>query len=307
MTEEEADRFFPENDFTTTLEESSNGDTNSITLTARFKDINALLASPYGPRASTDHQALPGGEWTLTAISAGEPLARAAQINPTNDLVEFPVPNLASLNLATVKDRMRFEFRIMVPGEVKESNGQHDEVAVSWLSERAKCRDDEEFAQKLSAVMHATWSADQARFTPAKQVRLGLVPFAQLAEETISGTSAVPKEKEVLAAAKFIPQSLQVTRTVDLSGSGFGQGSQTVLSAVVELPQPFAPFKWGKPAALEVTDASGAEPHHSGTRQPQPGHARFQPPLRTGRGHWNRGRFRQNQRGCLPATAHHGI
>ena len=257
LTQEEANRFFPEKDFATTLEESSSGETNSIIITTKFKDINALLASPYARAHQLLVRPTPGRLMTLTAISAGEPLARAAQINPTNDLVEMPIPNLANPDLAKGRERMRFEFRLILPDEVRESNGQKDAVAVSWVTERSKCKDDEEFAQKLSTVLHANWSAESVRFTPVNKIRLGLAPFDRLAEERTTGSGAVPEAKSVLAAVKFIPKSLQVARTVDLSGSSYGKGSQAILNAEVVLPPEFAPMKWGKPKLQEVTDASG--------------------------------------------------
>jgi len=271
VTEVEAKRFFPEKDFATAVEESSHGVTNSITIIAKFKDVNALLASPYGRAHQLLLKPSPDGRLTVTAISAGEPLARAAQVNPTNDFVEMPLPNLAGLDLAKRKDQMRFEFRLVLPDEVKESNGQNDAVAVSWVTERAKCRDDEEFAQKLSTVLHAAWSGDSVRFTPANKIRLGLAPFPQLAEEKTTGTGAAPEAKSILAAAKFVPKSLQVTRTVDLSGSGYGQGSQAILNAELALPTEFAPMKWGKPTVREATDASGANliVQEQGTTSPE--------------------------------------
>src|SRR5262245_49123740 len=48
-SEAEARKFFPGKEFTVTTKEEDNGETGShLTVTVEFKDINALLSSPYG-------------------------------------------------------------------------------------------------------------------------------------------------------------------------------------------------------------------------------------------------------------------
>jgi hypothetical protein len=51
VTEDEVKKFFPEKSFqvTSKQEKTDNGDT-LLTVEAKFKDVNALLASPYARR-----------------------------------------------------------------------------------------------------------------------------------------------------------------------------------------------------------------------------------------------------------------
>src|SRR5262249_22024919 len=48
ISESEARRFFPAKDFTLKVEQKSADDGKTLVIEAAFKDINALLASPYG-------------------------------------------------------------------------------------------------------------------------------------------------------------------------------------------------------------------------------------------------------------------
>ena len=62
---------------------------------------------------------------------------------------------------------------------------------------------------------------------------------------------------KIVAAVQFVPCSLSVTRSLDLSGEGGSQPSSAQFSGAVLLPQELQPKKWGDPKLDEVTDAKG--------------------------------------------------
>ena len=72
VNESEAKRFFPARDFTIKVEEKSAEDGKTLVVEAAFKDLNALLGSPYAHVHQLALQPGPDGALKLQAISAGE-------------------------------------------------------------------------------------------------------------------------------------------------------------------------------------------------------------------------------------------
>jgi hypothetical protein len=155
------------------------------------------------------------------------------------------------------KGEMRFQFRVTLPNAVSEANGPRGGKSVTWTVERANCKDDEEFAARLTGVLEASCSAEGIKFSPVTPPRLGLLPFGELRAGAMAAATALPDTNKILAAARFIPYALQVTRTLDLSGEGSGQASQAQLSGAILLPAGLAPQRWGEAKLEEALDAKG--------------------------------------------------
>ena len=253
--EAEARRFFPPKDFTLKVEQKSAGDAKTLIVEASFKDVNALLASPYGRAHQLTLRTNGNGALNLLALGGGSTLAQASQFKPEGEMASFEVPGMEDAQKK--KGEMRFEFRVVLPNTITEANGARENKSVTWAVERAKCNDDDEFASKLAGVLEASCSVDGLKFFPLTPPRLGLLPFSQLtAGKTATATTLVDTNK-VLAAARFVPYMLQVTRTLDLSGEGSGQGSQAQLTGAILLPADLAPQRWGEAKLKEAIDAKG--------------------------------------------------
>ncbi len=143
-----------------------------------------------------------------------------------------------------------------LPNAVSSANGTHDRNSADWIVERAKCKDGADFAQQLGTESEATCPSTGLKMTPVTPVRLGLLPFAELAAAVADKGTTVDTNK-IAVAAKFIPYELSVTRSLDLSGAGGAQESSAQLIGALTLPQEFAPQKWGTPELVEATDAKG--------------------------------------------------
>jgi hypothetical protein len=165
------------------------------------------------------------------------------------------VPGLADLQKK--KGEMRAEFRVTLPNKIATANGTKDGKTAIWIVERAKCKDADDFARQLSVVSEASCSADGLKMSPVSPVRMGLLSFAELATGASSDNGNTVDTNKIVAAAKFVPYGLSVTRTLDLSGSGGAQESAAQLTGAVMIPQEFAPPKWGEPKLDEVVDAKG--------------------------------------------------
>lgn len=255
ISESEARRFFPAKDFTLKVERKSADDGKTLVIEAAFKDINALLASPYGRAHQLSLKTNGSGALIVQGLSGGSTLAQAAQFKPEGEMAGFEVPGIEDAQKK--KNEMRFEFRITLPNTVTAKNGTSEGKSVTWSVERAKCKDDDEFATKLAGVLEASCSVEGFKFTPITPPRLGLLPFNQLIDGKAATTAALPDTNKIVASVRFVPYVLNVTRTLDLSGEGSGQASQAQLTGAILMPAELAPQRWGQVKLEEAQDAKG--------------------------------------------------
>jgi len=254
-SEAEAHKFFPEKNFTVNVKQqkADNGDVTTV-IEAEFKNINALLASPYG-RAHQLSVKIAGGSLLVKGVTGMEAAARYAEMKDDTGMALGMAPGIADLQKK--KGEMRAEFRVTLPNGIAAANGAKDGKTATWIVERAKCKDADDFARQLAAVSEASCPADGLKMSPVTPVRLGLLPFAELATGASTDNGTTVDTNKVAAAAKFVPYGLSVTRSLDLSGGGGAQGSAAQLTGAVMIPQELAPPKWGEPKLDEVVDAKG--------------------------------------------------
>jgi hypothetical protein len=254
VSEAEARKFFPEKDFSVTVKQhkADNGDVTTI-IEAEFQNINALLASAYG-RAHQLSAKIAEGSLVMRGVTGMEAAARFAEMKDDTGTGFGALAGAADLQKK--KGEMRAEFRVTLPNVISSAKGTRDGKTAAWIVERAKCKDDEDFARQLGMVSEVKCPADGLKMTPVSPVRMGLLPFAQLAEGMADAGTAVDTNK-IFAAAKFVPYGLTVTRSLDLSGEGGAQENLAQLTGAVVVPPEFAPQKWGEPALDEAVDAKG--------------------------------------------------
>jgi hypothetical protein len=252
-----AQRFFPQKDFTVKCEEKSGDDGKTLRIDAAFKDINALLASPYGRAHQLSLATNAQGELRLLALSGGSVLAQGSSLTDDGDGMGLEIPGLEDARKK--KNEMRFVFRVNLPNPVTTANQVKDNRTVTWTVERAKCKDDDEFGERLGGTLEAACSAAGITFAPVTPARLGLVSFDKLTGGKIAATAKLPDTNKIASAARFVPCQLHVTRILELSGESYSPGSEASLTGAVELPPELRPDRWGEPVLEEVTDAKGAD------------------------------------------------
>lgn len=256
VSEDEAKRFFPPKDFTVTSSEEATGEGSLLVVTATFKDVNALLASPYA-RAHGLTLTVTNGTLSLKAVFGVEAAARLAEMK--EDDAGMFVGRMPGLDeLKKKKDEMRAEFRVTLPNAVASANasGTRDGKTVTWIADRAKQTNAAEFARQAGVVLEASCPADGLKFSPRAPARLSMLSFADTPVGVVTSGTALDTSK-IAAAAKFVPCALQVTRTLDLSGEGAAGQNQARLVGAVTLPRKFAPQKWGEVKIDEVVDGNG--------------------------------------------------
>jgi len=254
VSEAEARKFFPAKDFrvTVTQQKADHGDVTTV-IEAEFKNINALLASPYG-RAHQLSVKIADGSLVVRGVTGMEAMARFAEMK--NDTgMGMPMPT-GTADLQKKKGEMRAEFRLTLPNAVSLATGVKEGKTAAWIVERAKCKDAEDFAQQLGSLSEARCPAEGLTLTPVTPTRLGLLPFTELVTGVADAGSPVDTNK-IATAVKFVPYGLSATRTLDLSGEGGGQQSVAQLTGAVVVPPEFEPQKWGEPKLDEAVDAKG--------------------------------------------------
>ena len=254
-SEADARKFFPGKDFNVTVKQgkADNGDVTTM-VEAGFKDINALLASPYA-RAHQLLMKIEEGMLVVQGVTGMEAVARFAELKDDSGMGMEAMPGYADLQKK--KDEMRAEFRVALPNAITTANGTREGKTATWIVERAKCKDAAEFAQQLSLVSEARCPVEGLKMAPVTPTRLGLLPFTGLAAGAGTDKGAAVDTNKIAAAAKFVPYGLLVTRSLDLSGAGGSQESGAQLIGAIVVPQEFAPQKWGEAKLDEAVDAKG--------------------------------------------------
>jgi hypothetical protein len=254
LSEAEAQKFFPGKDFKITVKQDATDKGDQVTVVdVEYKDINSLLASPYG-RAHQLSVATDKDGLLVRAVSGMEGIARLAEAKP-DEMGMMALPGMEVMRKR--KEEMRVEFRLTLPNAVTAGNGARDGKSAAWICERAKCKDAAEFVQQLSVVAEARCDGAGLHFSPITPARLGLCPFAELSPGASAAKSAGPDAAKIAAAAKFVPYGLIVTRSVDLSGQGGQNQNSAELVGAVVLPRELEPQKWGDATLDEALDAKG--------------------------------------------------
>ena len=256
-TEAEAKRWFPTKDFKMSAKEDRAEDGGStLVITAEFKDVNALLASPYA-KAHGLTLVVTNGALSLKAVTGIETVARIVEIKDDAGMFGGMMASLEAI--AKKKDEMRTEFRVTLPNAVSSANagGTREGKSVLWTMDRAKQTNAAEFAQQAGTVLEAACSVEGVKFSPVTPVRLSLLPFKDAPTGSIGDKTPAPDTNKIAAAARFVPVALQVTRSIDLSGEGGAPQNHAQLIGTVILPRELAPQKWGAVKLDEVVDEKG--------------------------------------------------
>jgi hypothetical protein len=256
-SEAEAKRWFPAKDFKITTKEDRTEDGGStLVITAEFKDVNGLLASPYA-KAHGLTLAVTNDALSLKAVTGIEAAARLAEMKDDSGMFGGMMASMEVV--AKKKDEMRTEFRVTLPNAVSSANagGAREGKTVAWTVDRAKQTNAAEFAQQAGAVLEASCSAEGVKFSPVTPARLSALPFKDAPAGAVGDKVAAPDTNKIAAAAKFVPLALQVTRSIDLSGEGGSPQNQAQLVGTIVLPREFAPQKWGEAKLDEVVDEKG--------------------------------------------------
>ncbi|MEY2409493.1 MAG: hypothetical protein QOF48_2163, partial [Verrucomicrobiota bacterium] len=255
-TEAEARHWFPAKDFSVTTKMEPGNDGDSLVVTAAFKDINVLLASPYG-KAHGLTLKIEGGVLKLQAVLGIEAAARIAEMKDGAGMFGDAMPSMEEM--MKKKDEMRAEFRVTLPAAVTTAgaSGSRDGHSVTWIADRTRQTNAVEFARQSGALLDAACSAEGLKFKPITPPRLGILSFKDAPGGPLGEQTAGPDPQKVTEAAKFVPYVLQVTRTLDLSGEGGAGQNQAQLIGAIVIPTKWLPQKWGEFKLEEVFDAKG--------------------------------------------------
>jgi len=252
-TEAEAKKFFGKDATIKATESVPKDGGKKLVLEVTFKDVNALLASDYG-KAHALSIKVEDGHLVVQALTGFEAAVRAAEIKNDGEMMP-PLPGLADAQKK--RTEMKVEFALTLPNEIATTTGAKTGKTVKWSFERAKAKDADEFGKQLGTVLQASCPSTGVTAKPVTPVRLALTAFKDVVTGAVGPQVAKPDTAKILAATKFEPYALVITRSVDLSGEGgYSQTGAKLVGAVV-VPRELAPQGWGEVKLEQVVDAKG--------------------------------------------------
>lgn len=255
LTQAMAQELFPAKDFTVkaTAAPAKTGTDRTLTVEAQFKDVNALLNSPYGKAHSL--QFVKDG--TTLQFKALSGMQLVAAINENKEAGQGMAMQYGQFGIKP--EDLAVEFRITLPSVVTSGNGQKDGKSVAWIVDRSKIKDGAEAVRQLSSVMEASCAASGLKFTPESPLRLDLMTFESIKEGVIGTQGKLPDTNQILKATRYVPQVLQTSRTIDLTGEASGGYQQASLTGYLAVPRTLAPVRIGEAKLLQVTDDTGKD------------------------------------------------
>lgn len=193
--EPSAKKLFPGKDFTLVIKEEKTADGGFVSVVnATFKDINALLASPYGQAHALSIR-VENGVMLVKAITGAEFLSHLTEMTEALGAGMRPAE---AADVEKKKSQMRAEFRLTLPHAITRANGIREGKSATWVFERREFKDAAKFAQQLGKVLEASCSADGLQIKPMTPLRLALLPFTELPVVS-TGTN------ELIKLSKAIP------------------------------------------------------------------------------------------------------
>jgi hypothetical protein len=252
LSEEDAKTLFPGEGFTVTVKPKKDEDAVAGQIVeVAFKDLNALMATPYGQARSLS-LTREGDKLVLASLSGLLPAIQAGQSEEMR-----MVPTVGDLKEKA--NQLAGSFTVTLPAAVDSSNGTAAGTSVTWVMEREKTKDVAEAMKVFGRTMRATCPAAGIGFSPSPPPRLGLLPFAELKEGPSTHPVAIPKAEAVTAAARFVPYVLGVIRSFDLAGEGAGSENEATLVGAIALPRELEPGRWGEIRVEDVLDDQGKD------------------------------------------------
>src|ERR1051325_10786429 len=238
LTKRAAVKLFPAKDFEVSVaDKSGDSETNHVVVEAKFKDIAALLNSPYAARRALSLK-IEGDKLVFKAKSGFE----WGQGQSIEDFVGNMQNMFSAGQNVDTNGLVRFQFEVVLPGAVAESSGAAQSGnSAKWVVDKSKL-DPKQMIAKMDEALRATCPAAGIKFKPVAPIRLALENFNDLPTNAVKATATIDAEK-VKAAAKFVPYSMHVTRTLDLSGAGGsgGQENAAVFTGAIILPAALTP------------------------------------------------------------------
>jgi hypothetical protein len=200
--------FFPGDGFEVKVKRNRQSPgTTGVIVEVEFKDVNALIGSPYG-QAHSLRLERDGDELVLTVRSGMEHLAHGEQFLKADH--EDGMGEMLK-DAGKEYDKLAFEFTIELPGEAAVEGDVVTAAGntVTWAVDLSEAEDRAKAVERLDAVVTARCRAKELAFTPQPVTRLDLCAFDKLADGKLADAPAVDTEK-IKAQARFVPVALRV-------------------------------------------------------------------------------------------------
>jgi hypothetical protein len=249
------EKLFPGKDFTVKVQEQKReGSGMKLVVEAGFKDVNALLASPYG-KAHALLVTRTGETLTFKALSGLQSVAGMLGNSESAEAMEALGGQFGGTE--GVKKDLSYEFKVTLPQPISSANGTRTGATAAWSLSSATLTNMARAAAAFGQPMEAVCAATGVTFTPSGPVRLALGRFEDVPAGPLGGKASIPDPVKVAAAVRFVPCQLVTERTFSLSGERSYGGNQAILTGLVIVPRELAPSQFGAVKLTAAVDDKG--------------------------------------------------
>jgi hypothetical protein len=235
-----------------TVDVKPNPDKNAVSGVAvlvTFQDVNTLLESPYG-RARSLWVGFEGDRLVVRARPGVLAAVLAAESRTMQGYAGDP-------KLAEKRSDMTATFTLTLPNAVAETDGKADGRTATWLLDRSGTKTLDEAVALFRRPMRAACTREGVGFTPRPVLRLDDASFAELREGPTGRALPLPGVADVAKAVRFVPHSITVQKTFDLTGENSYHENASTFAGVVTVPRELAPAGWGSAVFEEILDDRG--------------------------------------------------
>jgi hypothetical protein len=267
LTKDHAMKLFPGDAFAVDATEGSGKDGRPTMLVkVTFKDVNALLAGPYGEA----HALALWRDGEQLRFAARPGLLQAVLFSDSDKTEFFGRTKPRLFQALKSKNQMRAELTVTLPNAVDSSNGKVAKASATRRVLRSEAKDADALIKLCMEPLLATCPAAGIRFAPVTPPRLGLLPFDELKAGPAQGVPTPPDPAKVVAAARFVPHMLKTAHSFYLpgrepapeerkkSGERLHEAAADLVGTI-ELPKALAPDHWGQVQIDEVADDAGMD------------------------------------------------
>lgn len=220
-----------------------------VAVDVAFKDINALLRTPYARAHSLD-MAREDGELIVRLRTGVQALAYLSDVasNETAAMgIDLP-------GLVAARKEAACTLKVTLPADVTSEQAEAAGSTATWTMDASAAETPETELARLDSIIELRCSDASLSFKPDSPPRLDLGSIDDAPIGEVKAAPEAPSEDEIREAARFVPAMLKIVRSFNLAGEDFWGENGATLTAVVVLPERLKPQRFGEARLIEAVD-----------------------------------------------------
>jgi len=231
--------------------EKAPDDKTTLKARVKFKDISAILNSPYAAVKSMD-LSVDQGRLHMRTRTGFDGMAACRMADKLKNHPQFG-PMMTEMCANT--DDAAYLFQVTLPAEAESQKGDAAGTKVTWNFSNGQA---ESADPDFTAVIHASCSAKDIEFAPRGAARIDLRHFSALVSGKTHLRADLPSAADYRGQLRFQPLELLVTNSFAYTASPI-LTNRASLAGVITVPADLAPDQWGPVRLLKARDSDGTD------------------------------------------------